>query len=51
MKGVTLEEIASFCRGSLVCGEAERGIPVTGATADSRDVAPGFLFIAIRGGA
>lgn len=41
------EEIAEACGGRLLCGSPQT--PVTSVTADSRNVAPGALFVPIKG--
>ncbi len=49
MKGMSLEKIAAACGGTYYGAEELRETEVTGVVTDSREVEPGFLYIALRG--
>ena len=49
MKNMTLERITEVCGGVYYGSEADRKKEITGAVIDSRQVEPGYLFIAVRG--
>lgn len=49
MKNMTLQNIATACRGQLVCKEEQKQIQIKGAVLDSRQVEEGYLFFATKG--
>ena len=50
MKPFTLQEIAAACGGTYVGSEAMKTACITSVERDSRQVAEGSLFLAIKGG-
>lgn len=49
MKNLTLENIASACGGQYVGADALKTTEIKGAVTDSRQAAPGYLFIPVKG--
>ena len=49
MKQMTLKNIAEACRGTYYGDSARENVEVAGVVIDSRQVEPGYLYIAIRG--
>ena len=49
MKNMTLQNIATACKGQLVCGDGQEQIEIKGAVLDSRQVEEGYLFFATKG--
>ena len=47
MKELTLSQIAAWCGAALP--EEQKNIRITGVESDSRAIAPGDLFIALKG--
>ena len=49
MKNMTLERITEVCDGVYYGSETDKTKEITGAVIDSRQVEPGYLFIAVKG--
>ena len=49
MKNMTLEQMAKACSGTLFAGEYDKEQTAAGVVIDSRQVRPGYVFVAIPG--
>lgn len=49
MKGMTLEAMAKACHGTLIGAYLKQYLDAEGVVIDSREVRPGYVFLAIRG--
>ncbi len=49
MKHMSLSQIALACEGTYVGAESKKSLEVSGVVIDSRQVEPGFLFVAVKG--
>ncbi|MGI6021409.1 MAG: UDP-N-acetylmuramoyl-tripeptide--D-alanyl-D-alanine ligase [Lachnospiraceae bacterium] len=49
MKGLTPSAIAECCGGKLYCGDEIKNVEISGASADSRAIGCGYMFIPVKG--